>query len=425
MKKLTDSSAAPDLKPQASSGPSHRRLLQLDVLRGVAILLVLFRHPAVRPEMAKQWKPLATGIYNIGWTGVDLFFVLSGFLIGGLLFGEIRKHGKLDVQRFLIRRAFKIWPSYFLLVLFACTADIWHVSLPEYWASSTSQGIRRYLPNLLHVQNYLGSGRGHTWSLSVEEHFYLALPLLLIFLLRGTVTDSSRRLRAIPWVALSLGIICLGLRLLYHHLGLTKNWNYACARTEIRADSLFFGVFLAYLHHFKPQLLERFARHRGLALGIAALMLVPFLFVTQDGPFSSTIGFTMLYLAFGAILVTAVYSTPSDWLGRVLYSKIARGIAMVGLYSYSIYLWHIDLAVVPFHRFILPKLVHFPAKIYYPVLQTIFMAWAVGIGIIAAKLIEGPALALRDKLFPARVPLSPANVPTSTPQPVEPALVEA
>jgi peptidoglycan/LPS O-acetylase OafA/YrhL len=84
------------------------RLSQLDVLRGVAILLVIGRHPVVEATAAGRIAPLANLWYHFGWTGVDLFFVLSGFLIGGLLFAELRRTGRLNVSRFLIRRAFKI-----------------------------------------------------------------------------------------------------------------------------------------------------------------------------------------------------------------------------------------------------------------------------------------------------------------------------
>src|SRR5690348_13300609 len=93
------------------------RMVQLDFLRGVAILLVLGRHSVISQRDAGFLRPLATAWHRIGWTGVDLFFVLSGFLVGGLLFKELRKSSHLDVRRFLIRRAFKIWPSYYAFLV--------------------------------------------------------------------------------------------------------------------------------------------------------------------------------------------------------------------------------------------------------------------------------------------------------------------
>ncbi|MGA2230896.1 MAG: acyltransferase family protein, partial [Tepidisphaeraceae bacterium] len=120
-----DTNTALPAQAQPSAGPAAPitspkpagRMVQLDVLRGVAILLVMGRHFAVSPTQA-GWLSFPAGVwYVFGWTGVDLFFVLSGFLVGGLLLGELRKYGRLDVFRFIIRRIFKIWPAYYVLVL--------------------------------------------------------------------------------------------------------------------------------------------------------------------------------------------------------------------------------------------------------------------------------------------------------------------
>jgi len=161
-------------------------------------------------------------------------------------------------------------------------------------------------------------------------------------------------------------------------------------------------VFLAYLHHFYPNRLGRIARHRGLLLLLATPLLVPFFFVNQEDRFSRTIGDTMLYLGYGAILIAAVYSTTQDWFGRLLHSWPARVIGLVGVFSYSIYLWQYDLAIWPFES-LLPHLPHIPPKIYYPLLQPTFLALACVGGAIMAKLVEVPSLALREKLFPSRV----------------------
>src|SRR5689334_22927959 len=92
----------------------HRnRSLQIDMLRGIAILLVLGAHYVVVPSDLGVFQPLADAWRRIGWAGVDLFFVLSGFLVSGLLFAEYQKKQNVDVRRFVIRRGFKIWPPYF------------------------------------------------------------------------------------------------------------------------------------------------------------------------------------------------------------------------------------------------------------------------------------------------------------------------
>src|SRR5215211_479046 len=104
------------------------RLKNLDVLRAVAVLLVLGRHVnVVAPMPADVPGPVALAIrawVKVGWTGVDLFFVLSGFLVSGLLFAEYRKNGELRIGRFLIRRGFKIYPPFWVLMA---------VTLAAYW----------------------------------------------------------------------------------------------------------------------------------------------------------------------------------------------------------------------------------------------------------------------------------------------------
>ena len=105
------------LKPRIGAVTSGQdRMPQLDVLRGVAILLVLMYHPAVRYASPSEILWIASALIRVGWTGVNLFFVLSGFLVGGMLLAEVEGCRRLDIRRFLVRRAFKIWPSYYVLL---------------------------------------------------------------------------------------------------------------------------------------------------------------------------------------------------------------------------------------------------------------------------------------------------------------------
>ena len=161
------------------------RLVCLDFLRGVAILLVLGAHmPHAGLEAGVPLAGLLRLWHGFGGAGVDLFFVLSGFLVGGLLLAEIKRSGKADAKRFLIRRGFKIWPTYYVYLL--------ALPLLQIWGGETrfvDAALWSLRANLLHLQNYWLSGsafstlpnyispRPHTWSLAVEEHFYLALAI--------------------------------------------------------------------------------------------------------------------------------------------------------------------------------------------------------------------------------------------------------
>ena len=118
----------------------NNRLRELDFLRGIAIILVLFRHQVVSDFIGKM-----------GWVGVDLFFVLSGFLVSGLLFKEYLKHGNIKPKRFLIRRGFKIYPVYYLFYI---------VFLIPIFAAGTFS-LKGFLADMTFTHNYvLGQGYG-------------------------------------------------------------------------------------------------------------------------------------------------------------------------------------------------------------------------------------------------------------------------
>lgn len=152
----------------------------LDVLRGVAILMVIGFHALYWQESLLHNR-LAIAIAEIGWSGVDLFFVLSGFLISGLLFDDYRKNGSLNLKRFWFRRAFKILPPlYVFLGTEVILISIYGLRVP--W--KTYAGAALFFYNYLPLQDKLLLAVDHTWTLCVEEHFYLSLPLLLLLLSR-------------------------------------------------------------------------------------------------------------------------------------------------------------------------------------------------------------------------------------------------
>src|SRR5262245_6491508 len=143
------------------------RSKSLDLLRAVAVLLVLGRHMDVCPKETNLFFHYVTYYLSQGgWIGVDLFFVLSGFLVSGLLFKEYKRYSTVSIKNFLIRRGLKIYPAFYFLIL--CTILIslkWHVHFT----------ISSCLGELFFLQNYLGALWAHTWSLAIEEHFYLFL----------------------------------------------------------------------------------------------------------------------------------------------------------------------------------------------------------------------------------------------------------
>ncbi len=403
--------AQPKEATDAAAPVSTGRLLQLDVLRGIAIVLVLGRHMPLRE--AGVLAPLARLWYRVGWAGVDLFFVLSGFLIGGLLFNELKNHGAIDVKRFLIRRGFKIWPSYYAyLVLVFAMLCLGFDAPVKIRAGEFVKAAKVMIPNVLNVQNYYRNmPRTHTWSLAVEEHFYLLLPFLLIWLVRLRKTGEARSLRAIPAIALATMIGCTALRVLTNWLWYSTSEDLRTFQllhyfpTHLRLDGLMFGVLIAYIYAYHASVFAWVARYRWSVLLAGIGLLAPLCWGRLGlDPFVWTYGFTLAYLGFGCV-VAAFVATPISHgiLGRMIGSGVGRAFAFIGVYSYAIYLWHVDLAGVPVawldRKFLASSL---SDSGRWAITMTLFAAGSVIAGVVMGWLIERPTLAIRDRYFPGR-----------------------
>jgi peptidoglycan/LPS O-acetylase OafA/YrhL len=354
------------------------RIKQLDVLRGIAIVLVLGSHM------------YATDLWSqIGWVGVDLFFVLSGFLVSGLLFKEYKEYGQIRLGRFLIRRGFKIYPAFYFFIL---------VTIAIRLKYTQQVPIQTIIAEIFFLQNYLQPLWWHTWSLAVEEHFYLLLAILCFCLRRSS--DGRNLFRHIPKITMFVALLVLGLRVLTT-IYLTP-WNLETHNqpTHLRIDSLLFGVLLAYYHHFNQTEFFNFIHQRARTIFFTSCLLCSScLFFPGSHIFMTTIGFTLLYLGFGGIMMTSLYHTltlPGP-LAK-LAALLGRALSYIGVYSYSIYLWHLLIAgvVIDVIRRISPIKLHYLAEFF------IYATGSIVAGIFMSKLIEQPFLKWRDKLCPKK-----------------------
>src|SRR3954471_4638341 len=157
-------SPAPVRRPGSAPATTTRRL-DLDVVRGVAILLALGWHFSWARSGNAVLDALQWPGRQFGWAGVDLFFVLSGFLMGQLVLRERARTGTFDGRRFTARRLLRLWP-------------VLYVFLAVHAVLGTEPAGSYLWQNALHVQNYTGTSLAHLWSLAVEEHFYLLLAVL-------------------------------------------------------------------------------------------------------------------------------------------------------------------------------------------------------------------------------------------------------
>jgi peptidoglycan/LPS O-acetylase OafA/YrhL len=355
-------------------------VVQLDFVRGIAILLVIDFHAIFLPTgniIARANHFVGT---RIGWMGVDLFFVLSGFLVGGLLVQELTRTGNIQVQRFLVRRMMKIWPAYYFYIVFQIVVRR-HPLDSFLWQ------------NLLNIQNYVGTSLKHTWSLAVEEHFYLALPVVLLLIYKR----RALRVRIRPvLIAICAAVLCVRIVTFPISGAVRVQWE-----THTRLDSLLFGVLLSHLLYASRDRFDRLLQYRVVlgALGIAVFAIA----LLQGGAgtaYMSTLGYTVNYLGFGA-LTLLIYG----YHGALIRSRVYKAIAWIGTYSYGIYLWHLSV------REPLASLARrFPDSIAWLFLIVAQYSAAIVLGFIVTKLVEFPVLRLRDRFFPRGVAeLPPAN----------------
>jgi peptidoglycan/LPS O-acetylase OafA/YrhL len=244
---------------------SNRRIPELDGLRGVAILLVLFFHYFASSPLLPRY---VSAFGRLSWSGVDLFFVLSGFLLGGILLDA--KTSPQYFKTFYARRAYRILPVYGLtLILFWILAAVWKVSsnnVSLQWLFSGSFPWYIYATLTQNFAMTLGgtlgpAWLGPTWSLAVEEQFYLTLPLMIRYL-------SRRRLPFVLGSIIIAAPVCRALLRLFYANGIFG----AFVLMPCRADSLMLGVAGALVLK-SDRGLEFLVRRKRLIYGVETLLL--------------------------------------------------------------------------------------------------------------------------------------------------------
>ena len=296
---------------------------QFDGLRGLAILLVLIGHSGFLEAL-----PYA-GMLEYTRFGVDLFFVLSGFLITGILSDS--KGSRHYFRNFYARRALRIWPLYYL-VLFAA-----FVVAPQFAPSMRPTAVRDWPAFVSYTQNIVFAhrltypfGLGATWSLAVEEQFYLTWPVF-VFLLKK---------RTLAVVSALLPLLSLSLRLSFHFHGAPLGFVHFF--TLSRLDAIAFGSLAALWLRSPSCTLARWrsGAYLFLGLGVAGTMLARVLMHKN----SSVVGYTFLAFAFTGLLCISLVSDPrSSLLGRSLSAGWLR---YIGRISYGIYLLHYPLFIL-------------------------------------------------------------------------------
>jgi peptidoglycan/LPS O-acetylase OafA/YrhL len=308
---------------------------QIDGLRGIAILLVVAFHYAMSHRAFDENPGFLLQMSQLGWMGVDLFFVLSGFLITGILLET--KDQPHYFRNFLVRRFLRIWPLYYLtLLLFLVVLPLVLGKVPDEMRGmhDNQMWFWLYAANWLFASQggFEGTSGGYFWSLAVEEQFYLIWPLVVFWL-------SRRRLAQ---VCVGMLVVSLVLRLAALAYGFSGSAVYVMTFTHL--DSLAVGTTIAVAIR-SPGVADTLARLAipTMVVAIVALTIARF----HDGDFlyssrgMAAWGLSAVALLFGgSLLLTLRTQAQGNAVAGVLSSRF---LVATGRYSYALYLVHVPV----------------------------------------------------------------------------------
>lgn len=297
------------------------RVPGLDFLRAIAVLLVLINHSGLY-----KIGPLA--VFDGGF-GVEMFFVLSGFLITGLLLDELDKTGGIRLGSFYRRRAARLLPAFYAYLLIGLAYRLWRDS-PIPWGAIVASA--------LYVLNYYEIVVGtesryvfHCWSLAVEEQFYLLWPLALLFVVRRgwSISKSLVVLVVAVWLLRPLLIVAFGVGDVYLYRAL-----------ETRADQLGVGCLLAVVVRTVQwrAFFERLASRVWLVLALLAGLIASLTLFRGTLLFQYGLGYTLEPVLVALLIpVVILAASGTGWMARLLNARVP---VLIGQISYGMYLFH-------------------------------------------------------------------------------------
>lgn len=341
--------------------PKHRRRPQLDGLRAVAVTIVVVHHAI---------EPLSFG----GWFGVDVFFVLSGFLITSILLRDWTRAGTLSIPTFYIRRLLRLYPALLATLIVMVPFSLWLEGGNPLRTLLFAAIGGTYTANLaMTVQDGNLGWWTHLWSLAMEEQFYLVWPVILLFLLRRRVPRTKLAVGLAGYAVLAIVVSVIA----YKHGG--HNFD-----PIGRSQGLALGCLLAVVMRSAAGAQWVSARSAVLAvvgwLGLLGIVVVATITTTGEQFFVPVASLVSLAL----IASLAAPGAEDRGVGRPLSW---RPVVYVGELSYAIYLWHFPLLAL-FRNTDLPR----------PLGVSIALALTLLAAVASRHIVEAPFLRLKDRL---------------------------
>ncbi|MDE1175858.1 MAG: acyltransferase [Edaphobacter sp.] len=353
------------------------RLHGLDTLRAFAVMAVMLYHLTIFGELPMRWLPVT---YH-GWMGVDLFFVLSGFLIGQQVLKPYLRGERHSIAEFYRRRAYRILPAYLVVLALYVFVPVWREAprLAPLW---------KFLTFTMNFGfNFDRRAFSHAWSLCVEEHFYLVLPLLVTWLMRRPSAKKT--------AAMFAAVVVLGVALRAWLIWRFPDEVYAQVyyTSYTRLDGLTVGVALAVVRVFRPLWWERLMQrgHGLMVAGVVCVGAVAWMFRgldvgSSEGPAKWGMIFGLPVLSLGLGMVVASSVSRDGVLSRVR----VPGAEMMASLAFALYLTHKSVGHFVMQRFSRVTTAHGPASWALYAVTCFAAAWVLHVGV------ERPFLWLRD-----------------------------
>jgi len=368
----------------------ERHVPALDGIRALAILLVVPHNiDTLSAPFPAYFFPLAV-LFHAGWIGVQLFFVLSGFLITGNLLDS--RGADNYFSAFFGRRALRILPLYYAVLCAAFVLAPWLATLPEQLRATQSHQVWlwTFLTNWTEPYNGGVYGFGHFWSLAVEEQFYLLWPLIVL----------RCGPRALLWVCAASVVIALGVRCAFEAAHVSRDALYMF--TICRMDALTLGAAAAALVRI-PAAYAFLQKNVSRIAVVGAAVFVAFALLTRGFAMydlsTQTIGYTLMSLAFALVILLTVLPTTTAPLRMTMRALAWKPLRLIGRYSYGMYVIHLPLHVFwagPLFQRFAPRPTPWESLAYTVVLTALSFALAA----VSYEFFEKRVMRLKSRLVP-------------------------
>lgn len=356
------------------------RIFGLDLMRATAITLVLLGH--IGWILPKQYGFVNALLSLFGFLGVEMFFVLSGFLIGSILYRQFTEtgFGMPNVFKFLKRRWMRTLPNYFLILLIniALVVFVYKYEIASVW------------PYFFFVQNLYSPMPAffpESWSLSIEEFAYLILPLALL-----VVTGFQRRRSAFALVVCVVYLVFIGTKVYYdatNALTSMPQWNLGLKAVVIyRIDAICTGVLASWVALNYPKAWQRWRWPIALASSVLlfflCLSVAAGLYLSMYSFYWNVMFLPLISLAFcGYLPLLSFWRTPISFVGKP--------ITTLSLISYSAYLLHYSIVMQFLHSAVLDRA-------GWAITTMLYLAATLGLSYLLYRFFEKPILGLRSRL---------------------------